>query len=486
MVETTEGNGADQPRRARSSTERSRAHRARKKLEREAALQKANVECEAALKAEAERVAEAVGGVAGDVASTENAVASAAPRPTEPKVEREAAALHEAGKAEREADATETATIERVAGRVADVADTVAPGFRGATAFSAPELRILWYPAQPPIVPAFFRWPDVQPPAHDAHPDAHRAHPARRSLASILAAITPDSISVAALVLTLVLVVLAFVGAGLVMNARYAASLGHTDEGAIVQAVIGIGVDVLALVLLSVGWALWSRGHPALAVIAWFVWPVMVGFSLMGIAGFFATNVSDALAKRSAAVTAATAAGTKASYKEDDIQDWRNERKTITEKRTVEEIKLELVGNRKKVDRIDRDAFEATLGCTLLTTDITKACDPVLPLVRALAAARRRDDLTKKISDAEKPKESITTTAEGNQQSTTTMTSVDPQAEMVPKLVTWITRGKIMPTPDDIAMVCILWSIVPGLAGVVLMLVMGLLARRAPHREHVD
>ena len=115
-------------------------------------------------------------------------------------------------------------------------------------------------------------------------------------------------------------------------------------------------------------------------------------------------------------------------------------------------------------------------GCTLLTTDITKACDPVLPLVRALAAARRRDDLTKKISDAEKPKESITTTAEGNQQSTTTMTSVDPQAEMVPKLVTWITRGKIMPTPDDIAMVRILWSMVPGLAGVVLMLVMGLLA----------
>ena len=169
-------------------------------------------------------------------------------------------------------------------------------------------------------------------------------------------------------------------------NARYAASLGHTDEGATVQAVIGIGVDVLALVLLLVGWALWSRGHPALAVIAWFVWPVMVGFSLMGIASFFATSVSDALAKRSAAVTAATAAGTKASYKADDIQDWRNERKTITEKRTVEEIKLEIVGNRKKVDRIDRDAFEATLGCTLLTTDITKACDPVLPLVRALAA----------------------------------------------------------------------------------------------------
>jgi hypothetical protein len=89
-------------------------------LEREAALQ---AERDAALQM-VERVAEAVAGVPGDA---ENAVADACPGPAEPKVEREAAALHEAGKAEREADATETATIERVAGRVADVADTVAP-----------------------------------------------------------------------------------------------------------------------------------------------------------------------------------------------------------------------------------------------------------------------------------------------------------------------------------------------------------------------
>jgi hypothetical protein len=60
MTETTEGNegnATEQPRRARSSTERSRGHRAKKKLEREAALQKADAEREAALKAEAERVA---------------------------------------------------------------------------------------------------------------------------------------------------------------------------------------------------------------------------------------------------------------------------------------------------------------------------------------------------------------------------------------------------------------------------------------------
>ncbi len=193
MVETTEGNGADQPRRARSSTERSRAHRATKKAEREkaekaereAALQAAfrkteTTECEAAACCAAQ--AATVEGVAEVVASVENAVAGAAPRPTEPKVEREAAALHEAGEAER-AGATETATMERVADRVADVADTVALAENAVAPLKPPEWRILWHSAQPPIVPAFFRRPDSQPPAHDAHapaqPDEQRAPPAQ-------------------------------------------------------------------------------------------------------------------------------------------------------------------------------------------------------------------------------------------------------------------------------------------------------------------
>jgi hypothetical protein len=161
MVETTEGNagnGTDQPRRARSSTERSRRFRAKQKAEREAAL-----------KAEAERVAEAVAGVADAIASTENTVAGAASRPTEPKVEREAAALHEAGEAEREAGATETATMERVAGRVADVADTVAPqnavsslptvDVAGVSAVSPPvEWRIVEPPVWRPTVSVLCQW----------------------------------------------------------------------------------------------------------------------------------------------------------------------------------------------------------------------------------------------------------------------------------------------------------------------------------------
>src|SRR5258706_12010946 len=76
MTEATQGNAGNgaHRRRAQTSTARSRAHRARKKLEREAALQKA----------ETERVAESLAGVAGDVASAENAVADAVPGPTEP------------------------------------------------------------------------------------------------------------------------------------------------------------------------------------------------------------------------------------------------------------------------------------------------------------------------------------------------------------------------------------------------------------------
>src|SRR5258706_9529532 len=205
----------------------------------------------------------------------------------------------------------------------------------------------------------------------------------------------------------------------------------------------------------------------------------MIGLSLMNTIGFPATNISDALARRSAIVTKTSNAAIKVSNAASDLKKWRKDRDAITEARSVEEIKLELVRNRKKVDRIDRDAFEATVGCTLLTADITKACDAVLSLVQAMAQAKRRDDVTKKIDDAEKPqrapaaenKQEGTPAAEGNQESTT-ITSADPQAEMVPKLVKWITRGWIEPSSDDAVMLRILGLTVPPvLPGLFLMFV---------------
>jgi hypothetical protein len=81
-------------------------------------------------------------------------------------------------------------------------------------------------------------------PARAAHPVAHPAH---RALSSILAAIRPASVSA----VTLFLVALALGGTGLVTNARYAASLGSSDEAAIVLAVVGMAADILAMVLPS-------------------------------------------------------------------------------------------------------------------------------------------------------------------------------------------------------------------------------------------
>jgi hypothetical protein len=192
----------------------------------------------------------------------------------------------------------------------------------------------------------------------------------------------------------------------------------------------------------------------------------------MNTIGFSATNISDALARRSATVAEITNKATAASNAASDLKKLRDERDGITEKRTVQAIKLQLVGDRKKVDRIDRDAFDVTVGCTRLTADITsKACDAVLSLVKALAAANRRDELTRKIEKAE----AKNSPAEGNENSN--ITSVDPQTEAVPKLVAWITRNKIEPTSDDIALVRILGLTVPPcLAGLFFMFATALLA----------
>jgi len=102
------------------------------------------------------------------------------------------------------------------------------------------------------------------------------------------------------------------------------------------------------LVLLSAGYLLWSNGHRRFAVLAWIVWPAMLGLSLMNTIGFSATHISDAFARRSAVVTAATNKATAASYTASDLQDWRTERKGITEKRTVDELKIQLALDRRK------------------------------------------------------------------------------------------------------------------------------------------
>jgi hypothetical protein len=185
-------------------------------------------------------------------------------------------------------------------------------------------------------------------------------------------------------------------------------------------------------------------------------------------------------------VAKASAAVTKASDTASDIKKWRKDRDAITESRSVEQIRVQIALDWPKVNRLDRDAWEVTSGCTHLTADTRRACGLILPTLEALETAKRRDDLTKKISDAEKPQKGAPTTenkqdgapaAEGNRESTTPITTADPQSEMVPRIVKWVTRGKIEPTPDDIVLVRILqFAVPPALAGLFLMFATALLA----------
>jgi hypothetical protein len=308
----------------------------------------------------------------------------------------------------------------------------------------------MWSPAERPPVP----------------------YAARRSLASI----TPSSATIAYLVAYGLFVV------GLIINVTLAISYAPQSSWwrAIIMALEGLAIEVLAFRSPSWGCELWRGGSKVAAAAAWGIWPVMIVMSLMAATGFSASTIGDVLAQRSAAMTKASAAATKASDKASDIKKLREKRGAITEKRSPEVIKFQLLRERGKVDRIDKDAFNATFQCTRLTVDTEKACGPVLPIVQALAAAQDRDKLDQNIKDAEKPQEGAPEPQDG----APIIGSVDPGAESFSRILAWISRGLITPSPDDVAVLRLLGlTIVPSLAGLVLMFAFALAAPRTASHD---
>ena len=288
----------------------------------------------------------------------------------------------------------------------------------GKTVISAARAALDNFPAaRAPAHPPVRR--DAQPSAQDAHPAYPVARPCRHLLGSISAAITPASTSA----MVLFLVALALGGTGIIMNARYAASLGSSDESATVLAVVGVAVDLLAMIFPSVALALWRRGHRSLAMVPWTMWPVMVVLSLMAAAGFASSNLADVFAQRSR--VAFTAAGI-----EDTVRRLRAERAGIAEKRSAAELEIQVQRDRPKVDRIDRDAWNDTKGCTRLTTDGVRACAPILPTLQALSVAQHRDAVDAQLR-----------VAEASLAGASTVMAVDPQAEIVAEIVPTITAG---------------------------------------------
>jgi hypothetical protein len=175
----------------------------------------------------------------------------------------------------------------------------------------------------------------------------------------------------------------------------------------------------------------------------------IVAMSLMAATGFSASTISDVLAHRSRAVFTTTSI-------QHTVQRLADQRKAITETRSVAAIEAQL-----EIDRplVARDVWRATKECHDVTIpDSVKACSAIMVNRQALAMARQRDVLDARLLAASTALNGAAIT-----------TSVDPQAEQVSKLLSWVTRGWIAPTPDDIALVRLLGlTIVRSLAGFVL------------------
>jgi hypothetical protein len=237
---------------------------------------------------------------------------------------------------------------------------------------------------------------------------------------------------------------------GLTMNARFAASFGRTAEAAILLAAIGLAIDVLAVVLPSVAGQLWHHRSRSAAVLAWSIWVIALGMTLLAATGFASSNIGDAVAGRAKIADETSALAQR-------IERLRLERVGIAETRAVAAIEAEL----QRAQPGAQSAWKATAGCRDVTLAASgRACAGVLQLREDLATAQRRDALDGELREAE-----------GRLAALPPVATADPQTKMAAEIVTWLSAGHVAPAPRDIDRLRIIGlTITPSLAGLVAML----------------
>lgn len=87
-------------------------------------------------------------------------------------------------------------------------------------------------------------------------------------------------------------------GFGLIVDARYAASNGHTPFDAGLLAGFGAVVDGISITLLPGASALWRKRHRLWACAAAVVWIGATAYTLTATSGFVAANIGDTVAGR--------------------------------------------------------------------------------------------------------------------------------------------------------------------------------------------
>lgn len=247
-------------------------------------------------------------------------------------------------------------------------------------------------------------------------------------------------------------------GVGLVMNARFAASFGQTMEAAVLLAMIGLAVDLLAVVLPTVAVQLWHRRAILAAGAAWTIWLAALAMTLLAAAGFASTNIGDAVASRAKIAGESSALVAR-------IERLRNERAGITESRSAAAIGVELQRAQPEAQAV----WRATSGCRDVTRlSSGRACATVLELREALATVERRDTIDAELRAAEAKLAVLPA-----------IVTADPQATTAAEILTWVSGGVISPAPGDISRLRALGlALTPSLAGLVGMLALSLAQAR--------
>ena len=247
-------------------------------------------------------------------------------------------------------------------------------------------------------------------------------------------------------------------GVGLVMNARFAASFGQTVEAGVLLATIGLAVDMLAVVLPTVGVQLWQRRSVLAAGAAWTIWIAALTMTMLAATGFASTNIGDAVAGRAKVV------GENAALTE-RISRLRSERAAITETRSTAAIEVELQRAQPEAQAV----WRATNGCRDVTRMTSgRACATVLELREALATVERRDGLDTELRAAESRLAALPAVA-----------LADPQATTAAEILAWLTGGAFKPAPSDISRLRALGlALTPSLAGLLAMLAISLTQAR--------
>ena len=245
----------------------------------------------------------------------------------------------------------------------------------------------------------------------------------------------------------LVLTAIGLTGIGLVINARFSASLGQTIEAAVLLALIGLAIDVLAVVLPTVAAQLWHRRLIAAAATAWTIWLAALTMTMLAATGFASTQIGDAIAGR------ATIAGERSALGE-RIARLRRERAGIAETRAAAVIEIEL----QRAQPGAQAVWAVTSGCRDVTRAASaRACASVLELREALANAHRRDAVDAELRAAETRLAALPTVA-----------TADPQTKMAAEIVAWLTAGHVRPTPQDVSWLRTMGlALAPSLAGLI-------------------